>query len=162
MTVSLFEVDGVSALDTQQTDANGFALFGSLDPGAYDVEITLLPDHEIAAGDTTRKEVAVTVGQRTEVAFGVDAPQPTTVDILVGGTSFSDDDVTIAPGTTVRWIWMNGSHTVTPTGHSEWTSTMLDSSGDTLVHVFNNTGTFNYHCIPHQSLGMTGVIRVQN
>lgn len=159
--VRLFAAGGTTVLETLATGADGRALFESLDPGDYDVEITLPEDFEVAPGDTTRKEVTVTAGATTDVQFGVDGPEPTTIDIFAGGTSFSDEDVTIAPGTTVRWIWSNGDHTVTPTGHSEWTSTALNSSGDMLVHTFNNVGTFNYHCIPHQSLGMTGVVRVQ-
>lgn len=160
VTVTLFAAGGSTALDTETTDANGFGLFQQLNPGDYDVEITLPADHELAPGESARKEVSVTAGARSEVAFELEGPG--TVDIFVGGTSFSDDDVTIEPGTTVRWIWSNGSHTVTPTGHSEWVSTDLNSAGDTLVHTFDGVGTFPYHCIPHQSLGMTGIVRVQN
>jgi plastocyanin len=83
------------------------------------------------------------------------------VDIMVANTAFSDADVTIAPGTTVRWIWVNGAHTVTPDGHAEWTDADLDSPGDTLLHTFNTIGEFAYFCQPHQAFGMTGIIRVE-
>ena len=44
-----------------------------------------------------------------------------TVITLTSSLRFSPSNVTIAPGTTVRWV--NGTslgHTVTPSGHSEW------------------------------------------
>lgn len=159
--VELFDAGGSTVLETLSTAADGRVLFEDLDPGDYDVEITLPEDFEVAAGDTTRKEVSVSAGATTDVQFGVEGPEPTTVDIMVGGIAFSDPDITIAPGTTVRWIWTNGDHTVTPDGHSEWTSAVLDSSGDTLVHTFDNVGTFEYICIPHEFSGMIGVVRVQ-
>ena len=159
--VSLFATGGVTALETLTTGADGRVLFTGLGAGGFDVGIELPPDYEVAPGDTTRKAVTVTLGQTTDVLFGVNAPQATVVEIQVGGTSFSPANVTIAPGTTVRWVWNNGSHTVTPTGHSEWTSTALNATTQTFEHTFNVNGTFNYHCIPHQSLGMDGVITVQ-
>lgn len=160
--VMLFTAGGSTPLATLATAADGRVLFDSLDPGSYDVAIEMPVGFGIAAGDTTRKAVAVTAGNTTDVQFSIVSSGPPTVEIFVGGTSFSDADVTIQPGTRVRWIWQNGSHTVTPTGHSEWTSTVLNSSGDVLEHTFNSVGQFAYHCIPHQSLGMTGIIRVQN
>ncbi len=159
--VMLFTSGGATPLETLSTAADGRVLFDALTPGAYEVEITLPAGAQSAPGDTTWKTASVTAGQITDVQFGIDAPGPSVVEITVGGTSFSDDDVTIAPGTTVRWIWMNGDLKVTQTGHSEWTSTMLDGPGETFEHTFNNVGNFPYHCIPHQSFGMTGVIRVQ-
>ena len=160
--VRLFEAGGTTALETMVTGTDGRALFDGLDPGDYDVAITLPAEHEPAAGDTTRKEVSVTAGTTTEVQFGIVGPAPTTVDITLSGTDFAPSDVTIAPGTTVRWIWQSGGqHTVTPDGHSEWTSATLDASGEVFEHTFDDAGDFPYFCIPHQSLGMTGIVRVQ-
>lgn len=160
--VRLFTAGGTSALATLTTGTDGRALFAALDPGAYDVEITLPAEHEPAPGEMTRKEVSVTAGATTDVQFDIVGPEPTTVDITLSGTSFTPDDVTIAPGTTVRWIWQSGGqHTVTPDGHGEWSSTVLDSTGEVFEHTFDSTGEFPYFCIPHQSQGMTGIVRVQ-
>ena len=160
--VELFASGGGAALASGQTAADGRVLFGTLDPGSYEVEITLPADHEIAPGDTTRMAVTVTAGVTTDVEFEVEAPAATVVEIEVDGISFSPNDVTISPGMTVRWVWVGGgSHTVTPDGHSQWTSTPLTGAGQTLEVVFDNTGDFPYFCIPHQSLGMTGIVRVQ-
>lgn len=159
--VDLLPSSGGMPLATGTTGADGRFLFGDLDPGSYGVEITLPPGHTIAPGDTTRKSATVTAGATADVTFSVDAPTPTLVEVTVAGTSFTPSDVTIAPGGTVRWIWGGGSHTVTPSGHTQWSSRVMDGASDTLTVVFNSAGTFDYFCIPHQSLGMTGVVRVQ-
>jgi plastocyanin len=158
--VSLFASGGVSALDTRATAADGRAIFEELAPGAYDVAIELTADLEPAAGDSVRKAVTVTAGSVTDVQFGVASTAPSTVEISASGTSFSPADVTIEPGTTVRWIKGINPHTVTPSGHSEWTAVTLDQPAETFEHTFAQVGTFPYHCEFHS--GMTGVIRVQN
>lgn len=85
-----------------------------------------------------------------------------TVIDLTSSLTFSPDDVTIAPGTTVRWVnQANITHTVTPDGHSEWTEWETTISGEQFEHTFSTTGTYEYYCDPHRSDGMTGVIRVQ-
>ena len=80
----------------------------------------------------------------------------------MGDLTFSPADVTIEPGTTVRWV--NNSdlfHTVTPDGHSEWSHQDL-ASGATFEHTFETEGTFPYYCEPHLSQGMTGTITVES
>ncbi len=85
-----------------------------------------------------------------------------TVINLTGALTFSPDDVTISPGTTVRWVnQTNLEHTVTPDGHSEWTEWETTASGQEFEHTFGTTGTFEYFCEPHLANGMTGVIRVE-
>ena len=81
---------------------------------------------------------------------------------LTSNLTFSRSNLTIEPGTTVRWV--NGAsigHTVTPDGHSEWARWATDSQGQTFEHTFDAPGTFAYFCEPHQAVGMTGVITVQ-
>lgn len=160
--VRLFEAGGTTAIETGATGADGRVLFGALDPGAYEVEITLPPEHETEPGDATRKDVSVTAGATTDVTFGIVGPEPTEVTIFATGISFSDPDITIAPGTTVRWVNSGGGpHTVTPEGHSEWSSAPLNSTGDEFEHTFDEAGEFPYICIPHESVGMTGIVRVE-
>jgi plastocyanin len=90
-------------------------------------------------------------------------PQVVTVH-LTAGLEFSPADVTIAPGTRVRWVNDAAvAHTVTPDNAAQagaWATTALNAQGATFEHTFNAAGTFNYHCIPHAP-GMSGVIRVQ-
>lgn len=159
--VMLFAAGGATPLATLTTAADGRVLFTALTPEDYEVAITLPEGFVVEAGDTTRKAATVTAGVTTDVEFGVVGPEDTVVEIELSGTSFTPDDVTIEPGTTVRWVNVSGDHTVTPDGHTEWNSTVLDSNGETFEHRFDSVGTFDYFCIPHQSLGMTGVVRVE-
>ena len=84
---------------------------------------------------------------------------------LTAGLRFSPATVTIAPGTTVRWI--NDAalgHTVTPDNAAQpgaWTSQALTTQNQVFDHTFNTPGTYNYHCEPHRLDGMTGVVVVQ-
>ncbi|HUF26196.1 MAG TPA: plastocyanin/azurin family copper-binding protein [Gemmatimonadaceae bacterium] len=89
------------------------------------------------------------------------------VDIrLTSGLRFSSADVTIDPGTTIRWV-NDGAifHTVTPNDPNQagvWNRTETTSAGVVLTHTFTTSGqTYAYHCEPHVSMGMTGVIRVR-
>lgn len=86
----------------------------------------------------------------------------TVVEIEIQNFQFSMPELHIAPGTTVRWRNTTGTfHTVTPDGHSAWSSWQTASMGDTFEVVFDQTGTFPYYCMPHRPLGMTGTIIVE-
>jgi plastocyanin len=64
-------------------------------------------------------------------------------------------------GDTIRWVWINGSHTTTstvatiPPGAAAWNSP-ITSAVPSFEYVPAVTGTYNYWCIPHQAMGMTG------
>lgn len=84
------------------------------------------------------------------------------VEITMGAITFNSDDVTIEPGQTVRWNNTSDRfHTVTPEGHSEWSSANV-AAGEDFEHTFDTEGEFEYFCQPHVDQGMTGVIRVEN
>ncbi|MDY6818679.1 MAG: plastocyanin/azurin family copper-binding protein [Halobacteriales archaeon] len=96
---------------------------------------------------------------------------------------YDPEEITIAPGDTV--VWKNvGSvgHSVTayedkiPDGASYWASGGFDSEqaardaypqegnvpgGESYEHTFETTGTHEYFCIPHESVGMVGSVTVQ-
>jgi len=85
---------------------------------------------------------------------------------LTASSRFSPDNVTIAPGTTVRWI--NDAdilHTVTPSNPQQpgvWARAERATRGVVLEHRFTVAGqTYHYFCEPHLTAGMTGTIRVQ-
>ena len=158
--VSIFASGSTTPLETLSTGSDGRVLFDDLTAGTYNIGIELPTNYTVAPGDSTLKPRSVTAGVITDVVFGVRAPLPTLVEVMAVGTSFGPDDVTIATGGTVRWVWQSNPHTVTPAGHSEWTEATLDSPGDVFEHVFNTPGTYNYLCEIHA--GMTGVVRVQN
>lgn len=164
ITVSLFAGPGGSALDTETTGSDGRATFTDLDVGSYQVEVDVPEGRELAEGEDARKSVTVTANQRTDVEFDfVPADMGNVVEVvLTGNLTFEPSDVTIAPGTTVRWRNQQSMlHTVTPDGHSEWTSASLSAANETFEHTFSDAGEFDYFCEPHLSQGMTGIIRVQ-
>ncbi len=87
------------------------------------------------------------------------APSPNT--ITMGSTSFSPSSKTITVGTTITWVNNSGiTHTVTSDTGTELNSGNI-ANGGSYQHTFNTAGTFNYHCVYHQAMGMTGTIVVQ-
>lgn len=81
---------------------------------------------------------------------------------LLSDLRFSPADITIEPGTTVRWInTSNVFHTVTPQGHNEWERFTTFNAGETFEHTFEALGSFPYFCEPHVSLGMVGSVTVE-
>lgn len=83
----------------------------------------------------------------------------------------------IGPGDTVRWIQVNGYHSVTayhpangdrelriPERAQPWDSGMLlaeyPAKGSTFEHTFTVPGVYDYLCMPHEAAGMVGRIVV--
>lgn len=148
---------------TATSSGTGAYSFASVEAGTWMLSIDPPADFELAAGQAASVQVTVSGGETETVNFALAETAGSEV-VLIGlaGTSFSDADVTIDAGTTIRWRNDDGNlHTVTPDGHTQWSSVTLDASGETFEHTFNTPGTYNYYCNPHRSQGMTGVIRVQ-
>jgi plastocyanin len=92
--------------------------------------------------------------------FGPDAAPAATHSVVVAaGPSFSPRVLTVTNGDTVVWTGLASFHTVTPnTGVTEPFCGSLAQPSCT--RTFSVLGSFGYHCNPHQSLGMTGVVIV--
>ncbi|MGH7543848.1 MAG: plastocyanin/azurin family copper-binding protein [Gemmatimonadota bacterium] len=82
---------------------------------------------------------------------------------MLSSLRFDPDEVTITPGTTIRWVHAGPTifHTVTPDGHAEWQEGSRSSAGTVLEHTFQSAGDFPYFCEPHRSAGMVGRVTVQ-
>lgn len=83
---------------------------------------------------------------------------------LTSGLQFSPNDITIDPGTTIRWFASTSTaHTVTPDNTAlpgVWIRATSASSGTVLLHTFTVPGqVYTYHCEVHA--GMNGTIRVR-
>lgn len=94
-------------------------------------------------------------------------PDDGTQVTLTASFFFSPSDLTIDPGTTVRWVSNTATeHTITPANASQpgvWSRVSTSQSGTVLTHTFTVAGqVYNYFCEPHQATGMTGVIRVRD
>lgn len=90
----------------------------------------------------------------------------TTVNVSVSSFQFSPASISVQVGDTVRWNWLNGSHTTTcdgtaltsrPAGAAAWNSS-INSVTNTFAYKVTVAGTYNYKCVPHGGGGMVGVI----
>jgi plastocyanin len=81
-----------------------------------------------------------------------------TTNVVFKDFSFTPQTVTIQTGDTVVWTNGGGTHTVTGDGADPFcgSGAIPMSCSET----FTNTGTFPYHCVFHQSLGMVGTVIV--
>ena len=89
--------------------------------------------------------------------------QGATVTVTVGNNmSFNPGFVTIQPGDTVNWVWNANNHTVTSGAPGAPTGLFNKSgnNGTTFSFTFPNAGKFDYYCIPHGEMGMTGIVNV--
>lgn len=76
----------------------------------------------------------------------------------------TDEPLRIAPGTTVTFEWESDNHNVAvdsqPDGADWQGHEPLENTGFSFSSTFDTEGIYEYHCDPHQSLGMTGTIEV--
>ena len=85
----------------------------------------------------------------------------TTAQVVLSGTSFQPDEITVTLGDTVEWNNQGGFHTVT-------SDDGLFNSGDAssepfkFTHTFTQVGSFKYHCEIHDELGMVGTVIVES
>ncbi len=70
-------------------------------------------------------------------------------NVVISSFAYVPQEITVQVGTMV--VWRNNdtdAHTVTSDDGDELNSPLL-STGDSFSHVFDNVGTFDYHCAPH-------------
>ncbi|RYJ14252.1 halocyanin domain-containing protein [Halogeometricum borinquense] len=75
--------------------------------------------------------------------------------------AFGPAAIRVDPGTTVVWEWngRGGAHNVVAEDGS-FKSEMVNKSGHSFSHAFEEAGTYKYACTPHKSMGMKGVVLV--
>lgn len=82
--------------------------------------------------------------------------------------TFVPDDISINVGDTVEWIWSSGIHTVTngvdfsDPNLGALFDAPLDVNNSSFSFTFFTAGDVPYLCRPHFTLGMTGIVRVQD
>ena len=100
----------------------------------------------------------------------------TAIEMRTEGSDYLFDPIGlfVESGTTVTWINVSGAHSSTayaegtggasvtriPEGTEPWNSDTLNTEGAEFEHTFDVSGTYDYFCIPHKSLGMVGRIVV--
>jgi len=90
----------------------------------------------------------------------VDQGVPGSVVVPIANFAFSPAEVRIRVGQTVTWVNCEEdatSHTTHANGE-EWSSPLL-APGQAFSHLFDQAGTFDYHCDPHPF--MTGRVVVE-
>ena len=99
----------------------------------------------------------------------VDRTDQDAVEIAVGaqgnggGFAFDPPAVRVTPGTEVTWVWTGdgGAHNVVSEGDGPLDSgEAVDQEGTEYAYTFEETGVYNYYCVPHESLGMKGAVVV--
>lgn len=91
------------------------------------------------------------------------------VEVLVGdtpdgdGLAFDPPAVTVTPGTTVVWRWLDhgGAHDVAALDGTFDSGEAVDRSDETFSHHFDTAGTYPYVCEPHRGDDMKGAVVVR-
>lgn len=83
------------------------------------------------------------------------------------GQQNMDIDLTIDPGDTVRWLWVEGYHNVVSgfpgdpnEGDLFFSGPPTDEPGTFFEFTFLEPGVFGYHCHPHGDYGMISFVTV--
>jgi halocyanin-like protein len=69
----------------------------------------------------------------------------------------------VSSGTTVTWEWTGegGAHNVVHEDGDFDSGSAVDSDSETYEYTFDSTGTYEYYCSPHETVGMKGVVVVE-
>ncbi|MGB9954513.1 plastocyanin/azurin family copper-binding protein [Haloarcula marismortui] len=117
---------------------------------------------------TTPTETATPTETQTETPTATPTETPIDADqevaVAPGDFVFEPVSFEVPVGSTVLWMWEGSGHNVKPTAtpeESDWSGTPGDdgktySSGYEYAYTFAVPGEYEYHCVPHQSIGMTG------
>jgi len=74
---------------------------------------------------------------------------------------FDQANITVAPGTTVTWVQSGENPHTTTSYDGLWDSGMIEGGSDgTFSFTFEEPGTYDYYCIPHEEMGMVGTVTV--
>ena len=139
---------GGSTSDTSESgdssddaDANGDG-----PASAFDGYLANASNYDGVADETGSSEVTVTVGAE---ANG-------------GNWGYGPAALRVSTGTTVVWEWSGrgGPHDVVAEDGS-FSSEQRNGTGHTYTQTFGEPGVVKYYCTPHRTLGMKGVVVVE-
>src|SRR3712207_3715004 len=83
------------------------------------------------------------------------------VTVRMEDNFFSPANITVEPGTTVTWVQSGNNPHTTTSYDGLWDSGMIEGgSGGTFSFTFEESGTYDYFCIPHEDMGMVGSVTV--
>jgi plastocyanin len=83
------------------------------------------------------------------------------VTVRMEDNFFSPANITVEPGTTVTWVQSGNNPHTTTSYDGLWDSGIIEGgSGGPFSFTFEEPGTYDYFCIPHEDLGMVGSVTV--
>src|SRR3712207_4697045 len=83
------------------------------------------------------------------------------VTVRMEDNFFAPANITVEPGTTVTWVQSGDNPHTTTSYDGLWDSGLIEGgSGGTFSFTFDEPGTYDYFCIPHEDLGMVGSVTV--
>ncbi len=83
------------------------------------------------------------------------------VTVRMEDNFFDPANITVEPGTTVTWVQSGNNPHTTTSYDGLWDSGLIEGgSGGTFSFTFEEPGTYDYFCIPHEDLGMVGSVTV--
>ena len=85
--------------------------------------------------------------------------QKAVVEMATGPPHFTPAEITVAPGSTVVWRTVSGSHTTTSEA-GLWDSVERLPVGQSFPYTFQDPGEYGFYCQPHQDQGMVGKVIV--
>lgn len=86
------------------------------------------------------------------------------VDMFTAGGSRNEPmAVIVQSGTTVTWVWRDGTHSVISTGTPGFANGASADAPHSYAFTFNTPGTYRYYCFEHGApgTGMWGMVIVQ-
>ena len=83
------------------------------------------------------------------------------VTVRMEDNFFAPANITVEPGTTVTWVQSGDNPHTTTSYDGLWDSGMIEGGSEgTFSFTFEEPGTYDYFCIPHEDLGMVGSVTV--
>ncbi len=83
------------------------------------------------------------------------------VTVRMEDNFFDSANITVEPGTTVTWVQSGDNPHTTTSYDGLWDSGMIEGGTDgTFSYTFDEPGTYDYFCIPHEEMGMVGTVTV--
>jgi plastocyanin len=78
------------------------------------------------------------------------------------GLTYAPVAIRVDPGTTIRWVWTGngGLHDVAFV-NTEVSASLRGEQGAEYTYTFTEPGEYRYECTPHASVGMRGVVIVE-
>ncbi len=112
-----------------------------------------------------RKLIRIALPTLALIAFAAGTALAEVHEVAVSNFTFTPQHISVQQGDTVRWVWIEGTHTAT-SGESCTPNGLFDApisaANPTFEYTFNTeSGVVPYFCIPHCAFDMTGTVTVE-